>query len=410
LLLTAIVGSTAAAQTATVTGKVTNDQGQPIAGANVFIQTLNIVATANAEGNYNLSVPNGVGQKVMLGARFIGFVPHTRPVTLTSDAQTQNFTLKADPFRLEEVVVTGVTGETSAKKLPISVSHISEEQIKNVPAGDPVMALAGKVPGAKISSGRGNPGANPTIRLRGSTNLTTGGSTPMILVDGVITQTANGISDIDANDIESIEVLKGAAAASFYGSSAANGVINIRTKRGKDVGDNHVSYTVRSEYGQSGVADFGKAPVDQDPLGLSPLGTIDCDFPVFECRHVGRVSGEDSGITFGAGYHDHVDVGGHDQPVGCDKLEMEIGHLFLTFDCFVERLHGRFELVAAASVAEADDFTSVACQAVPPNWLSRPGAHVVDTIIEANVFGDCFYASCASFSAFATASSMPPTM
>ena len=254
LLLTIVASASASAQNAVITGKVTNEAGQPIAGANVLIQNMNVVATAGPEGNYTLTVPGVSGQRVTLTARFFGFVPHSRPITLNAEAQTQNFTLKADPFRLEEVVVTGVTEATAKTKLPVSVTRISEDQIKEVPASNPIMALAGKVPGAKISPGRGNPGAAPTIRLRGSTNLTTGGSEPLILVDGVITK--NSMADIDANDIESVEVLKGAAASSFYGSDAANGVVSITTKRGRNIGDNSISYTVRTEYGQSDVEHF----------------------------------------------------------------------------------------------------------------------------------------------------------
>ena len=254
LLLTVVVGASASAQNAVITGRVTNEAGQPVPGANVLIQTMNIVATAGPEGNYTLTVPGATGQRVTLTARFFGFVPHSRPITLTAEAQTQNFTLRADPFRLEEVVVTGVTDATAKTKIPVSVTRISEDQIKEVPAQNPIMALAGKVPGAKISPGRGNPGAAPTIRLRGSTNLAVGGSSPLILVDGVITQ--NSMADIDANDIESVEVLKGAAASSFYGSDAANGVVNITTKRGRNIGDNQIAYTVRTEYGQSDVEHF----------------------------------------------------------------------------------------------------------------------------------------------------------
>ncbi|HET9424283.1 MAG TPA: SusC/RagA family TonB-linked outer membrane protein, partial [Gemmatimonadaceae bacterium] len=155
----------------------------------------------------------------------------------------------ADPFRLDEVVVTGVAEATSARKLTISVARVSEEQLKQVPASSPVAALSGKVAGVRISGGRGNPGAAPAIRLRGSTNLAAGGSSPLVIVDGVITR--NSISDIDANDIESIEVLKGAAAASFYGSDAANGVVAITTKRGRNVADGDLNVSLRTEYGQS---------------------------------------------------------------------------------------------------------------------------------------------------------------
>jgi len=246
----------AKAQAAVITGRVTNEQGAPIPGANVAISTLGVGAQANASGDFSFTVPDAQanGQTVNLTARFIGFTPAQRSIALSAGTQTVNFSLRADPFRLEEVVVTGVSSATSQKKLTFSVATVSEAQIREVPASSPIAALAGKVSGAKINIGRGNPGAQPTIRLRGSTNLGVGGSTPLILLDGVIT--ASTIADIDANDIASIEVLKGAAAASFYGSNAANGVVNITTKRGRDLPDNKLAFTLRSEYGESGFQKF----------------------------------------------------------------------------------------------------------------------------------------------------------
>ena len=239
------------AQSATISGTVTTATGQPVAGANVFIRELNVGAFSNETGRYSFTVDSArvKGQRVTITARFIGYVPHARPITLTPGPQTQNMTLPADPFRLEEVVVTGVSDATSSRNLAFSVAKVDEAQIKEVPAASPVAALAGKIAGVRVSLGTGNPGGNPTIRIRGSTNLDVGGSAPMILIDGVIAQ--NNLTDIDGNDIESIEVLKGAAAASFYGSAAANGVINITTKRGKNLPDNNLTVTARSEYGQS---------------------------------------------------------------------------------------------------------------------------------------------------------------
>ncbi len=240
------VSAEAFAQAATISGRVTNTEGQPIVGANVLIPSLNAGTTSGANGVYQFSVPESQanGQRVTLTARFIGFTPVSRQITLTTGAQTQNFELKTDPFRLEEMVVTGVADATSTKKLAFSVSRISEEQMKQVPASSPIAAIAGKVAGARIAVGTGNPGAAPSIRLRGSTNLTVGNNDPLILVDGVITK--NSLADIDANDIESVEVLKGAAAASFYGSNAANGVVAITTKRGKNLQDNKISFSGRS--------------------------------------------------------------------------------------------------------------------------------------------------------------------
>ena len=247
-----------------------------INGASVIVEALNAGTTTAANGSYTLTIPAGqaTGQAVNLNARFIGFAAITREIPLKPGPQNHDFVLKVDPFKLEEVVVTGVANATSTTVIPFSVASVSEEQLKQVPATSPVAALAGKVSGAKISLGTGNPGATPTIRLRGSTNLNVGGSTPLIIVDGVITK--NTIADIDANDIASIEVLKGAAAASFYGSDAANGVVNITTRRGKDLTDNKLDLQVRSEYGKSGIAHFVPLNTSHDYV-TNADGTIALD-------------------------------------------------------------------------------------------------------------------------------------
>ena len=256
VLFSLLAVNVAAAQEAIVTGRVTNPQGAGMVGANVFIQALNIGTASGADGNYRLVVPSAqaTGQTVALGVRLIGHKPQTRGVTLSAGTQEQNFQLEADPFRLQEVVVTGVSEATSREKLTISVSQVTEAQLKEVPASSPIAALAGKVAGARVSTGTGNPGSQPTIRLRGSTNLSVGASQPVIIVDGVITR--NSIADLDANDIESIEVLKGAAAAAYYGSDAANGVVSIKTKRGRNIPGEKLQVTLRSEVGQSGVENY----------------------------------------------------------------------------------------------------------------------------------------------------------
>jgi TonB-linked SusC/RagA family outer membrane protein len=253
LIVGSFAASAANAQTV-ITGRVTNDRGAPIAGANVAIPTLSIRAEADENGNYRLTVPAGraAGQSVNVVGRFIGFSQSQRTVTITPGDQTVNFSLVADPFNLTEVVVTGVATGTEQRKLPFTVAHVSEEQVSKVPAASPVSALEGKVAGARVSLGNGTPGAEPSIRLRGSTNLAIGGSSPLIIVDGV--ETRSNISDIDANDIASIEVLKGAAASSYYGSNGANGVIAITTKRGKNLPEGNTQVISRNEFGQSSVA------------------------------------------------------------------------------------------------------------------------------------------------------------
>src|SRR5690349_2589665 len=252
-----VMGAREASAQATLTGKVVSEAGAPLTGASVSIPSLGVGTTTNDRGTYllNVSEQNAKSQQVVVSARFIGFTPQRVPLTLTPGSHVLDFTLKPDPFRLEGVVVTGVAESTSVKKLTFSVGQVTADQVKDVPAANPIAALAGKVAGAKIELGVGNPGSDPAIRLRGSTNLTVGASAPLIIVDGVILRDVNrnSISDIDAQDIESIEVLKGAAASSFYGSDAANGVINITMKRGRNLPDNHVSVTARTEYGQSGI-------------------------------------------------------------------------------------------------------------------------------------------------------------
>jgi TonB-linked SusC/RagA family outer membrane protein len=272
LFLSLFAVQDARAQTV-ITGTVTNEQGAPISGATVAIPTLGVGAQADASGNYRFTVPadRATGQTVTVAGRYIGFTPVQRTVVLTPGTQTVNFSLVADPFNLAEVVVTGVATGTEQRKLPFTVARVSEAEISQVPASSPVTALAGKVAGARVSLGTGNPGAEPAIRLRGSTNLAIGGSSPLIIVDGVISR--SNISDIDANDIESIEILKGATASSYYGSNAANGVINIATKRGRNLSEGNVQIISRNEYGKASVQHW--VPLNTShPYLLNPDGNI----------------------------------------------------------------------------------------------------------------------------------------
>lgn len=272
-----VLAAREASAQATLTGKVVSEAGAPLTGASVSIPSLGVGTTTNDRGTYllNVSEQNVKSQQVVVSARFIGFTPQRVPLTLTPGSHVLDFTLKPDPFRLEGVVVTGVAESTSVKKLTFSVGQVTADQVKDVPAANPIAALAGKVAGAKIELGVGNPGSDPAIRLRGSTNLTVGASAPLIIVDGVILRDVNrnSISDIDAQDIESIEVLKGAAASSFYGSDAANGVINITMKRGRNLPDNHLSITARTEVGQSGIPHWISLNHSHDFV-TNPDGTI----------------------------------------------------------------------------------------------------------------------------------------
>ena len=251
-VLLATSAATARAQTAVITGRVTSEAGQPVEAANLFINDLSVSVGSNATGNYTISIPAArvSGQKVSLRVRAIGQQSQLRTITIVPGAQTQNFTMQADVNRLSEVVVTGVVEGTERAKVPFAVGRVTAEDLP-VPALDPMKALAGKVAGLRIANTSGRPGANPEIQLRGPTsiNATGRGVGPLIIVDGAI-MNVGSLNELGGLDIESAEVVKGAAGASLYGTRAANGVITIRTKRGAS-GSDGIKFNARTEYGYS---------------------------------------------------------------------------------------------------------------------------------------------------------------
>src|SRR3989454_730824 len=263
LALVAVSFGEAQAQSAVITGKVTGRQGEALGGAIVVIDEFSAAVATTTQGTYTLTLApeRTKGQTVTLRARYIGYSPGVKQVTLTPGTQTQDFELKFDPMTLDAVVVTGVAEATEAKKLTFAVGHVDAQTLNQAPGVSALGALEGKVAGARLLSGSGMPGGEPTIRLRSATSLTSpsacGGATcastdvpgPLLIVDGTITR--HGLSDINSEDIERVEVVKGAAASSLYGSDAANGVVQIFTKRGERIPDGKLSVTVRNEYGQS---------------------------------------------------------------------------------------------------------------------------------------------------------------
>lgn len=235
-----------------ISGTVTDDTGEPLIGANVLIQSLVIGASTDLDGNYTFQVPAAnVGQTLELTAGYIGFTDQVRTITISEGIMTEDFVLVIDRLQLDEFVVTGVAEATPRKKLAFTVSSVGSEAITLAPASNPVASIQGKVAGVAVQASSGTPGDAVSVRLRGATSIT-GSNQPLYIVDGVVLG-ANQV-DIDALDIENIEIVKGAAASSLYGSRAQNGVINITTQRGGAVPLNQTRVTVRNEYGVSGVA------------------------------------------------------------------------------------------------------------------------------------------------------------
>lgn len=247
-----------AQEAATVTGRVTNAQGQPEAAVLVRIESLNAGASTGADGSYRLVIPGArirAGQSVQITASRQGLAPVSRSVTLSPGANlTQNFQMTAQIILLEDVVVTGTAGAVEVAKLPFTVGRVDGEDLQ-VPAVSAGGAIQGKVAGAQVISPSGLPGQSPSILLRGPKSINSSGRSqePLYIVDGVIL--AGGLQDIDSNDIESVEVVKGAAASSLYGARAAYGVVQITTRSGRRLGSNTTQYRVRTEYGRSDLPD-----------------------------------------------------------------------------------------------------------------------------------------------------------
>ncbi|HXE82612.1 MAG TPA: SusC/RagA family TonB-linked outer membrane protein [Gemmatimonadales bacterium] len=237
-----------AAQDAVIKGRVTAKTGEALGGANVLVANTNTGAVTDANGAYTLTIGAGAvrGQQVVLQARYIGHKPTSRTITLSAGEQQQDFTLEADPLRLEEVVVTGVAEATDRRKLGFTVGTVNEEQMKAVPGANALEALQGKISGVRFVPQSAQPGSEPAIRLRGATSIS-GRQDPLYIVDGVIAR--YGIADIAPEDVERIEVIKGAAASSLYGSNGANGVVQVFTKRGTTLPEGSMQVTVRAEAG-----------------------------------------------------------------------------------------------------------------------------------------------------------------
>lgn len=212
------------AQEKTVSGSVTDSQNVPLPGVNVVeVGTTNGTQT-DFDGNYSLSVNTGSS----LQFSYIGMVSQTIAIEGKS---TINLQMEEDASQLDEVVVVGY-GTQKAVNLTGSVETVKAEEIARQPVAQASQALAGLVPGLTATQSSGQPGEDgAAIRIRGIGTLGSGAkNNPLILVDGI----PDDINGLDPSDIESISVLKDASASAIYGSRAANGVILITTKRGKE--------------------------------------------------------------------------------------------------------------------------------------------------------------------------------
>lgn len=251
-LLPVIASAALAQQTRTVTGTVTNAAtNQPIDGITVSAVGTQAGGVTDAQGRFRIVIPAG---EQTLAARGIGYKRVTQRVP--AGVASVSFRLERDVLQLDQVTVTGQTTTLSTRNATTAVSVVNAEEVTRAPAQSLEQALQGKVLGAKIDMNSGAPGGGAQIQIRGVTSVL-GNGQPLVVVDGVIISNdgfssgantisgaagaaggsgqdaiVNRLADINPNEIESLEILKSAAATALYGSRATNGVVVIRTKRG----------------------------------------------------------------------------------------------------------------------------------------------------------------------------------
>jgi TonB-linked SusC/RagA family outer membrane protein len=253
LLAVILITPAAFSQVKTITGTVTEPNGKGIPGASILINHSFQGTTTESDGKFRLAVPPGAE----LTISSLGYLSKT--IRLDNDHPDLAIRLERDVANLDEIVVTGLSTSVKRRNLANAVATVSSSELNGVaPAQTFDDALSGKIPGAYINANTGAPGGGTSVKLRGVTSVY-GNTQPLYVVDGVFvdnTSTSGGlnaitnalangsptsnqdnpssrIADLNAEDIENIEILKGASAAAIYGSKAAAGVVIVTTKRGK---------------------------------------------------------------------------------------------------------------------------------------------------------------------------------
>ncbi len=252
VLTTLLMAFTLFAQDISIRGTVTDQStGEPVPFASIAIKGTTRGTSTGMDGNYILNVPSDA----VLVVSFVGY--KTQEIAVNGRTVI-DIVLVEDVEYLEDVIVIGY-GTTRREAKTGAVSMVKADEIDALPTSSVDKMLAGKMAGVTISSSSGQPGSHSQIRIRGTSSINAGNE-PLWVVDGIpvmsgdqsyFTNTSNAIAAINPNDIESLTVLKDAAAASIYGSRAANGVIIVTTKSGKA---GKASFSVRAKYGVNKLA------------------------------------------------------------------------------------------------------------------------------------------------------------
>jgi TonB-linked SusC/RagA family outer membrane protein len=206
-----------------VTGKITDEQGDPLVGVSVKIVGTSTGTVTDVDGIYSISAEEGSS----LVFSYIGFESQTLPVR----GGTLNVVMKSSGTQLNEVVVVGY-GTQKRSDITGSVASVSKERLSKLPVNNVMQAIQGAVSNVTVNQASSIPGDAPSVQVRGRNSISAT-SEPFIVVDGIpLTKTDGSINDINPNDIESVEILKDPSAVAIYGVNGSNGVILITTKRG----------------------------------------------------------------------------------------------------------------------------------------------------------------------------------
>jgi len=218
----------------TVTGTVTDVEGIPLPGASVVVKGTTKGTTTDFDGNYAIEVPSD-------GTLVFGYIGYKTTEAPVNNQSTINVSLEEDSALLDEVVVVGY-GTQKKGEVTAAIASVEAEQLGIVQTSSPIDAVKGQISGVDIQAGGGRPGQTSSVRIRGRRSITASND-PLYVVDGIpLIDGSESMSDINPQDIASMQILKDAAATAVYGSRGANGVILVTTNRGK-VGKTQVRYS-----------------------------------------------------------------------------------------------------------------------------------------------------------------------
>ncbi|GAB4517832.1 MAG: TonB-dependent receptor [Allomuricauda sp.] len=290
-----------------------SSDGAPIPGASVFIKNTTIGGVTDFDGKYSFT-GNVASGSYQLQVSYLGYTTKTVPITIGSEGNVvTDVMLQEDLLSLDEVVVTGSTVGVNKRTLGNSISSVKSEDLVNNGATAVDQAISGKVTGALVQQNSGDPAGGISIRLRGPSTVL-GSSDPLYIVDGIIISNSsnqlidlggnaqNRLADLNPNDIERIEIIKGAAAAAVYGSRASNGVVQIFTKKGRS-GEPRFSFSTNVRVNElRKEIDYNTVPLSWvDPFDRNNLETVPATRYNYQDEFFGTGFGVENYISMNGG-------------------------------------------------------------------------------------------------------------